>query len=733
MRRVVLTVGVFLFSLEASAQLQVPELNVAVTVDGQLDEQAWGQALLVGLPYEVEPGDSVPAMVRTDCLLFSTNEAFYVGFLAYDPNPQEVRAHVSDRDQFFRDDFVGIILDTFADRRRAFQFLVNPMGVQGDAVRTATPFGEDEDFRWDAVWQAAAQLTPFGYQVEIRIPFSALRFAAGQQEKHFGFAALRSYPRSLRRIFFSQPMNRDNPCSLCQLTTIAGFSSARPGRQVELNPTWVAARTQERADLADPFLSPATKEGEAGASLLWGVTPNISVNLTLNPDFSQVEADAKKLSINRVFTLFFPEKRPFFLEGSDYFATPLQAVYTRTMADPDWGVKLTGKAKDSAFGLLAVRDSITPLILPGSQTSSSVQLPLPSTALIGRYRHDLGRASTLGLLFTRRQGRGLTSQTGGWDGLLRLSTSSTLSWQWLWSSTEYPNHPDLAEQAGTRHRGSAWEASFSHANRHWEAWAWARHVDEGFRADLGFLPRVGVRGGEVGAQRIFWGGEGDWFSRLAIGAEVQRFEDQRGKLLEETTRLMGRYQGPLQSMVFLTLFQYRKGWQEKEFSGRGFRVFANVRFSGDLTASCGVEGGDAIDYSGNRPATRWEVSPGFTLNLGRHLYLQGDFSAERLAVAEGELYRALVGELRVVYYFTVRSFLRLLTQYSYLRTCPWRFPEPPEPLSREWRHQLLFAYKLSPQTLLYLGAGDEEAGNHHVAAATTQRSLFLKLSYQWQV
>lgn len=733
MRRVVLIVGVFLFSLETSAQLQVPELNVAVTVDGRLDEQAWAQALLVDLPYEVEPGDSLPAIVRTDCLLFSTNEALYVGFRAYDPNPSEVRAHVSDRDQFFRDDFVGVILDTFADRRRAFQFLVNPMGVQGDAVRTVTPFGEDEDFRWDAVWQADAQLTPFGYQVEIRIPFSALRFAPGQQEKHFGFAALRSYPRSLRRTFFSQPMNRDNPCSLCQLATIAGFFSARPGRQVELNPTWVAARTQERADLADPFMSPPTKEGEAGASLLWGVTPNISVNLTLNPDFSQVEADAKKFSINRVFTLFFPEKRPFFLEGSDYFTTPLQAVYTRTMADPDWGVKITGKEKNSAFGLLAVRDSITPLILPGSQTSTSLQLPLPSTALIGRYRHDLGRASNLGLLFTRRQGRAFTSQAGGWDGLVRLSTSSTLSWQWLWSSTEYPNHPDLAEQAGTRHQGSAWEASFSHATRHWEAWAWARRVDEGFRADLGFLPMVGVQGGEVGGQRIFWGKEGGWFSRLAVGAEVQRFTDQRGKLLEETSRLMGRYHGPLQSTVFLTLFHYRKGWQNREFSGRGFRVFANVRFSGDLTASCGVEGGDAIDYSGNRPATRWEISPGFTLNLGRHLYLQGDFSAERLAVAGGELYRAWVGELRVVYYFNVRSFLRLLTQHSYLRTYPWRFPEPPEPLSREWRHQLLFAYKLSPQTLLYVGAGDEEAGNHQVAAATTQRSLFLKLSYQWQI
>lgn len=710
----------------SAAQTQVPELDLPVQVDGELAEEAWSKALLVELPYEVDPGESTPAPVRTECLLFSTEKALYVAFRAYDPNPQEVRAHLADRDQLFRDDFVGIILDTFADRRRAFQFLANPLGVQADAIRMETA-EQQEDFRWDAIWQAAGKLTSFGYQVEMAIPFAALRFPAGSSEKLFGFAALRVWPRSLRRSLLSHPVDRNNPCFLCQFPLFRGLAAARAGRAVEFNPTWVAARAQSREALDEPLLSRPTQNGDAGASLLVGLSPNVSLNLALNPDFSQVEADAKQLSVNRVFTLFFPEKRPFFMESSDLFTTPLQAVYTRTMVDPDWGVKLTGKEGSHAFGLFLVRDQVTPLILPGPESSSRVELEQASTAAVGRYRYDLGNASTLGALITHRQGSGLRSSLGGFDGMLRLSRGDTLTWQWLRSTTTYPGDRALEGQE-KRLSGTAWEANFSHATRNFEAWAWARDLSEGFRADMGFIPRVGVRGGEVGAQKVLWGKEGDWFSVLRLGGEVQAWEDSAGRLLERTYRFMGRYQGPLQSTVFLTLSKFRKSWQGQRFDGWSGRMFGNVRFSGDVTASCGIEGGDAIDYAGSRPARRWAISPGFTWNLGRHLYLQGDFTGERLTVPEGELYEALLAELRIVYQFTVRSFLRVITQTGRLRTHPERYPEPTDRESRDWAHQLLFAYKVNPQTLLYLGASDGELGNELHRAVTMHRSVFLKLS-----
>lgn len=731
--RAVLAFAFSLLAFSAQGQWQVPQLETAPQIDGRLEEAVWEKALVVLLPYEVEPGDSVPALTRTECLLLSTREALYVGFRAYDPDPRQVRAHLADRDQFFRDDFVGILLDTFADHRRAFEFVANPLGVQGDALRTVSGNGEEEDFRWDAIWQAAGQLTDFGYQVEMAIPFSALRFPAGEGEKTFGFAAFRAYPRSLRRIFFSNAFDRNNACSLCQLPHITGFANAQPGRQVEVNPTWVVTSSQEREELEDPHLPSPKRQGDAGASLLWGITPNVSLNLTVNPDFSQVEADARQLSINRVFSLFFREKRPFFLEGSDLFSTPLHAVYTRTMADPQWGIKLTGKQAASAFGLLLVRDNLTPLILPGPESSSTQQVAMASTAAVARYRYDLGAASNLGFLATRREGNGLRSELFGFDGLWRLGKSNTFTWQWLRSTTQYPWVEDLGSEAGQSHRGTAWQASFSHATRTWEAWAWGRNIGDGFRADLGFMPQVGVRGGEVGAQRIFWGQEGSWYSMLALGGEMQRWEDQKGQLLEEVSRLMARYQGPLQSTVFLNLSRFRKTWEGVEFSGASLRLFTNVRFTGDFTASCGLEGGDAIDYGANRPARRWALSPGFTLNLGRHVYLQGDFLGEKLRVAEGELYRAFVADVKVMVHLSVRSFLRLLTQLEKVQTHPQLYPDPPQRLAKTWNHQLLFAYKVNPQTLLYLGASHGAEGNQPGRAVTTQRSLFLKVSYNWQV
>jgi hypothetical protein len=142
-----------------------------------MDEPAWQKALVLELPYEVEPGDNTPAPVRTTCYVLSTPHALLVGFKAFDPNPSEIRAHYSDRDRMFRDDFVGFMLDTFADKRRAYTFAVNPLGVQADGVRSKTA-GDEENYSFDFTWNAAGRITDSGYQVEIEIPFSALRFPA---------------------------------------------------------------------------------------------------------------------------------------------------------------------------------------------------------------------------------------------------------------------------------------------------------------------------------------------------------------------------------------------------------------------------------------------------------------------------------------------------------------------------------------------------------------------------
>ncbi len=712
--------------------LEVPEVNSDVRIDGFLDEPAWQKALAFDLPYEVEPGDNTPAGVRTTCFLVSTPYALLVGFKAYDPNPKEIRAHYSDRDRLFRDDFVGFMLDTFADKRRAYTFAVNPLGVQADGIRSETTSGDPENYSFDFTWHAAGRITDFGYEVEIEIPFSALRFPAGNGKKRWGFVALRSYPRLVRRLFFSNPVDRNNACTLCQLPEIEGFASARPGRSVEVNPTFAAAWWQNREDVIRPIMGSPSRRGDSGLSLLWGLTPNLSLTATLNPDFSQVEADAAQLAVNRTFALFYPEKRAFFLEGAENFSTPMPVVYSRSFADPQWGLKLTGKEGRSTLGVLAVRDELTNVLLPGVRKSSQATLPQPSDGAVFRYRYDLGRSSVLGAMASHRQASGYHNRVMGVDGLVRFSEGDSLQFQVLRSQTRYPAlaswEPSLR---GKQLQGNAWQLAANHSRRNWESWVFLRNVAEAFRADLGFLPQVGIRGGEVGAQRILWGEDGSWYTRLSLGTEVNFWEDQHGQLLNRNVAAMVRYSGPLQSTVFLRATRFTEVWHGQEFSGQRFRLFSNVRFSGSLTSSLGVEVGDTVDYANAQAAKVTRVSPGFTWNLGRHLYLQGDFSGERLEVAQGELYRALVADLRSFYHFNVRSYLRLVVQRTQVLHHSELYQQPPNRRNTSTTAQVLFAYKLNPQSLVFAGYSTNMRGNEQKTYVTMGRTIFFKLSYNW--
>lgn len=730
----VLTVALVVGEVVAAETLEVPEVVGSFRIDGVLDEPQWAQALVLPLPFEIEPGDNTPAPVRTTCFLLSTPRALVVGFRAEDPNPAAIRAHVSDRDRLFRDDYVGFMLDTFADRRRAYQFIVNPVGVQGDAIRNETAGDHPEDFTFDAIWNAAGRITSQGYEVEIEVPFAALRFPAGEGRKRWGFLAMRAYPRSLRRLLASAPRDRNNACTVCQFPQIIGFASAHPGRSLELNPSFAAVQSQNREELAQPTMSRPTRRGDAGFSILWGLTPNLSLSATANPDFSQVEADAAQLTVNRTFALFYPEKRPFFLEGADSFATPMPVVYTRSLADPQWGVKLTGKEGRHTLGLLAVRDEITNLLLPGVQGSSRTTLQAPSNAAVFRYRYDLGQSSVLGVLISDRRARGYHNRLWGLDGMLRFTDADSVQFQILRSHTRYPALTDLDPSLRKRDlEGTAWQVSANRSTRHWEAWGFFRNVSDTFRADLGFLPQVGTRGGEVGGQRIFWGDEGRWYSRIALGGEVDYREDQRGNLLDRNVALMVRYHGPLQSTVFLRATRFTEIWQGKEFGGARARLFANIRFSGALTSSLGLETGDTVDYSNSRAAKLYRVTPGFTWNIGRHLYLQGDVVGERLTVENGELYRAAVAELRSFYHFNVRSYLRLILQRTEVDYRPELYLDPPDRESTETTAQLLFAYKLNPQSLLFVGYATNMQGNEVRPQVTMGRTVFLKVSYNWLI
>jgi hypothetical protein len=469
---------------------EVRRAPVAIEVDGALTDEGWKQAAVIDLPYEFFPGDNLPAPVRTEFLVTFGEQHLYLAFRAFDPEPGRIRAHLADRDAittFQQDDHVGFILDTFNDERRGFQFRVNPLGVQADAV-----FSElegIEDFSWDAIWSSAGRVTAEGYEVEIAIPFNQLRFPKTEAAQTWGFDAFRSYPRSVRHRLLARWNDRNRACLLCQADKLAGFAGMTPGRNLEFDPTVTGRRTDRRPDAPAAPLENGEATGEVGLTARWGITPNLIFNATVNPDFSQVEADVAQLDVNTRFALFYPEKRPFFLEGIDFFATPLNTVFTRTIVDPVGGLKLTGKSGSNAYGVFVARDDTNNILLPSNQGSEVVSLAQGVTSAVARYRRDVGRTSTVGAIYTGREGGEYHNRVFGADVFLRPGASDTVRVQALGTRTANPvGVADLAGHGREEFDGYGLFADYFHESRHWFWFAGYQDLSPGFRADNGFIP-----------------------------------------------------------------------------------------------------------------------------------------------------------------------------------------------------------------------------------------------------
>ncbi len=299
-------------------------------MDGRIDEVAWQSALVLHLDRELQPKTNAQAPVATTVYLAYDDNSLYAAFRAEDPDPKQIRARLTDRDAATDDDFVGLGLDTFNDERRGFLFFVNPLGVQMDRTRTEIGATQEDD-AWDAIWSSAGRIDGQGYTVEIAIPFTSLRF-----QRSAGDQTWASCPTAAIRAASAMSWWRSRPIR----TTSASSASPQddrlrrghPGAQPELDPTVTALRTEARERRGGP--RGAGVHGGPRPHGALGITPNLVLSGTINPDFSQVEADVAQLDINTQFALFYPEKRPFFLEGDDFFDTLFDAVHTRIVADP---------------------------------------------------------------------------------------------------------------------------------------------------------------------------------------------------------------------------------------------------------------------------------------------------------------------------------------------------------------------------------------------------------------
>ena len=716
-------------STREAMPLEIPHVEAPIKVDGIMNEPFWEDALVIPANIEVRPGENIEAPVKTDAYLVYNTNYIYAGFKCYDPDPSQIRAHLCDRDQTWDDDWILILFDTFNDQRRTYDFACNPFGIQSDIIESPTGGGD----AWDAIWESNGRVTDHGYVVEMAIPFRALGFPRSQDDQVWGFDVVRSLPRNVRHHIGAFPRDRNNNCYMCQSLKMIGFAGATPGNNIEFDPTFSSIYSQERIDeTAGPFQE-KSKSNDFGLTAKWGFTPNLTLGTTVNPDFSNIEADVVQLDINTQFALYYPEKRPFFLEGADFFSMPFYLVHTRTLAEPEYGVKLTGKEGRHSIGFYTVQDRLTNYLFPGAEGSDNDSQRKQSQGTVLRYKRDIFESSSVGVIMTDREGDAYHNRVAGMDGDIKITKKDYLMFQVTGSRTQYPD--SMAANYGQKQNefsGQAYHLYYNHNTRNWDVYQLLRHIDPGFRADMGFMTMAGFTYSETGGSYKWQRDPGSWFHWLSLyGSYDQRYDQFKNPLHRAATSRIN-YQGPLQSDAGIYGEYGRDTYEGKSYRANWLNGWIYMRPAGWIAGQIWTRLGDRIDYSNNRAGNQVNIGGFLELRLGLRLRAEINHTSDRLDVAPGRLYTANIERLKLVYQFNKRMFLRTIFQYwRYKRNVALYEDEDTDPKSEGLFTQILISYKINPQTVFFLGYSDNYYGDQEIDIIQTNRTVFAKIGYAY--
>src|SRR6266581_3562341 len=723
----------------AAEDTPAPSLSIhrapgPITVDGDLSDEGWRGAARVDTWYETNPGDNTPPKVKNVGYLTYDDKFFYAGFEFQDPEPGKIRAPLGDRDALpGTTDYGGVLLDTRNDGKTGILFVASPRSILYDSVLD-DPSG-NEDSSPDYFWDAKGRITKEGWTLEMRIPFSSLRYAKGDP-RTWRIMLYRNYPREYRYQFFTVTLPRGGSCFVCRSATVTGLEGLPSGGHLVLAPYVTGRQAGEAADGPGTPWHDEKVKGDAGLDLKWTPTANTAVDATVNPDFSQIESDVAQIGANERFALFYPEKRPFFLEGIELFSTPIQAVYTRTVTAPRWGVRSTGKFGATAYtAFFAEDDGGGSVILPGPNSSDLADQEFRSFVAISRLRRDIGK-SFVSLLATDREIRG-----GGHNRVLgpdfqwRPSSKDTITGQALFSDSRTPVRPELAAEWDGRSLTSyATQAWWLHSTKTVDWFARYDDVGRDFRADDGFVPQVGYRRTDLEGGYTFR--PTGFLRRLRTFYVFDRSTDLDGGVLNRRLSVGTGMDGKWSSFL--------RFWYAFDRVRAGSVVLPRqqllyiVQMSPSLKVnSIGVDGfvGQEIDFDGARTGTGANVNFNATIRPTNHLELRFNDSRRWLNVdtpagSRARLFTARVDRLRAQYTFTARVFLRVIGQYVSTRRDPTLYPTEVARKDGAFTGSALFAYKLNWQTVLFAGYGDsrelDDTGQH---LDRVGRQFFMKLSY----
>ena len=670
-----------------------------------MDPNAWAGASLAKVEgfIQRDPKDGEPATQRTEVYLGYDAKRLYAIFLCFDTEPGKIRARMLRRGDplVFEDDFVNLYLDTFDDQRRAYVFALNPHGIQIDAIWTEQ--SQDFDNSFDTVWDSAGRISARGYAVWMAIPFKSLRFP-DRQEQRWGVIVERLLPRANEASAWPHLSSRIEG-RLNQAATLEGLKDISPGRNIQLIPYGVF-RSYRALDARDPQLPRFVNEQaefDGGLDAKFVLKDSLVLDVAANPDFSQVESDEPQVTVNQRFELFFPELRPFFIENASYFETPINLLFTRRIADPQFGVRLTGKLGRTSIGALIADDESPGKLVPAGD-------PLEGRrALFGvvRVSRDIFRQSTLGLIFTDREFESSFNRVYGIDGRLKLGQNWVAQFQAVTSHTRTPG--------GERLAGPAYDFELTRSGRKFTYEFEYNDRSPGFRTQAGFLQRPDLRSftQEV---RYRFRPEGKYLIAWGPGVDTGVVFDHQGTRLDFSQEVFFLWELVGQSETGFWYEVYRERIRPQDFPGlpasrdfsrnsRGFffatSYLPKVTLSGDVEWAKRV---NIVPPAGQEPflADTKNIRLTVTWRPLPRLGIQNTYLGTRL-LARGtgaSIFNNHIARSKWNWQFTRELSLRVILQYEAVLANPALTALE---TSKNLNADILITYLVHPGTALYLG------------------------------